>query len=397
MRVYIWYALGLPVMMAALILPSSLFSCRSDQIRGSATLQQEVPRYPRQLTRHGKDSEACWSPDGKTIAFRSQRNTYDPRIAAMSFELWVVGADGSGERPLIAKGDPDFGREMSVRDFSWFPDSRSLLCLIRGNWGVWRVFLDGTKELLVSGHSGDRTLWLGDAQPSPDGTKIAFTMGSDEPETGLPITHLYVADEDGSNRVRLAEGFFHGLTWTPDGTHIIYCRRSREEDNNDLWEVAIDGSETIRLSRTPQDEKDPSCSPDGNSIVYHVDEGHRVVYATPRSTFEPRQLLVSGRGTDARHRGWMPDSRHILAVRGSGSDPHDADEYPPGSWIIDLEGNLVKLLAQGVGAAQCLAPNGREYCFSVGRQLPGEPPWPPEPIPDWESNLWVDKLELEAP
>ncbi len=388
-----WYVLSLLGIVPVLIVYSSWYCRESDEIEGSASLHEEVPRYPRQLTHHGKDDHALWSPDGKTIAFRSLRNTYNPEASMNFSEVWVVGADGTEERPLISVDDPYFGDFLQVSLLSWFPDSQSVLCRAYGNTQeLWRVFLDGRRELLVA--AGARE-WIGDAAPSPDGAKLAFVLGCYEEPDERTINHLYVADQDGRDRARLAEGFFHGLTWTPDGTHIICCRHSREEENSDLWEVSIDGSETIRLSRTPQDEKRPSCSPDGNSIVYHVDEGHRVVYVTPRSTFEPRKLLVSGRGTGVRHRGWMSDSRHILVIRGSGSDPHDADEYPPGSWIIDLQGNLAKLLGHGDGAAQCLAPNGREYCYTVRTELDTEPPWS-GPVRDWERNLWVGKLELEA-
>ena len=174
MRIWIWYALGLPVMVAVLILPSSLSSCRSDQIRGSASLQQEVPRYPRQLTRHGKDDHALWSPDGRTIAFHSVRNTYDPTVSENFSEVWVVGADGTAERALISVDDPYFGDFLQVSLLSWFRDSQSVLCRASGNTQeLWRVFLDGRRELLVA--AGARE-WIGNATPSPDGAKLAFVF-----------------------------------------------------------------------------------------------------------------------------------------------------------------------------------------------------------------------------
>jgi len=218
-------------------------------------------KYPRQLTRHGKDLDASWSPNGKTIAFKSLRRTYDPRVAVNSRELWVVTAAGSEERPLISADDPDFGGYMEVKKFFWFPDSQSLLCLVHSKGykrSLYRVFLDGTRATLLSITDGAE--WLGDARLSPDGAKVAFTIGHAFPSRDWPTYRLYVAKADGSNKMRLAEGLIHGLTWTPDGASIIYSSYNREEKNYDLWEISVGGGEKRRICRTREDETQPSCS-----------------------------------------------------------------------------------------------------------------------------------------
>ena len=75
-----------------------IISCDRDN---SPIISDEV-KFPYQLTSSGKDFVGFWSPDGKYIAFLSARNTYDPYIAAIITELWIIKNDGSGEKPIIS-------------------------------------------------------------------------------------------------------------------------------------------------------------------------------------------------------------------------------------------------------------------------------------------------------
>ena len=68
----------------------------------------------------GSSSSPSWSPDGSRIAFvREQTASEEPEGSAR--DLWVVGADGSGERPVTDR----FGagqRNTNVHEPAWSPD-----------------------------------------------------------------------------------------------------------------------------------------------------------------------------------------------------------------------------------------------------------------------------------
>ncbi|MFH1184734.1 MAG: S9 family peptidase [Chloroflexota bacterium] len=62
-----------------------------------------------------KDWFPRWSPDGKTLAFISQRGGWD--------QVWLIGADGGGLRPLSS-------HECDFTDLTWSPDGTRLACTV---------------------------------------------------------------------------------------------------------------------------------------------------------------------------------------------------------------------------------------------------------------------------
>lgn len=106
----------------------------------------------------GLDVTPAWSPDGSQIAFASNRDGSD-------FKLWVMSADGSNPRPLTPAG--------AYADVfpTWSPDGK-LIAFQRRNGDVYRVGL-----LPAGGGAAAFFEFDGDAYSpawSPDGQRIAF-------------------------------------------------------------------------------------------------------------------------------------------------------------------------------------------------------------------------------
>jgi Tol biopolymer transport system component len=118
---------------------------------------------------HSKDVSDCpdWSPDGSQIAFGSDR-----RNDAWRREIYVMDADGTNVRRVTTL--PEKAELDSQPRFS--PDGRRLVfaryineaILIRAARFTVRVDGGGLKQLTPWG------MGAGDADWSPDGTKIAF-------------------------------------------------------------------------------------------------------------------------------------------------------------------------------------------------------------------------------
>ncbi|HET9742763.1 MAG TPA: prolyl oligopeptidase family serine peptidase [Terriglobales bacterium] len=85
-----------------------------------------------QLTQSGQDSGAQWSPDGKWIAFLSDRkipleaSTSDTEKKDVT-QLYVISSSG-GEAFPVTRG------EEGVHAFAWLPDSRTLVFATREPW-----------------------------------------------------------------------------------------------------------------------------------------------------------------------------------------------------------------------------------------------------------------------
>ncbi len=154
----------------------------------------------RPLTYSGHDSSPAASPDGKTIAFTSDRDG-QPRI-------WLKQLNGGGERTLT-DGPDDFPR------FS--PDGTSILFIrsLGGSTSLHRISLLGNDphRVVDGAMQGD---W------SPDGKQIAFIrlLSSQDPI----LSALFLVDASGGTERELAR-FAGDLTgfprWSPDGQLII--------------------------------------------------------------------------------------------------------------------------------------------------------------------------------
>jgi serine/threonine protein kinase/Tol biopolymer transport system component len=157
------------------------------------------PPVFRYLTYSGRDSSPAFAPDGKTLAFRSERDG-TPRI-------WLKQVSGGSEAPL-SEGPDDAPR------FS--PDSSEVL--FARNEGdrtsLYRVpVLGGSPRRVVEDAvHGDF---------SPDGKQVAFVRWL--VRKGRSVSVIGVVNADGSNPREIAEVPFSRVElprWSPDGTRI---------------------------------------------------------------------------------------------------------------------------------------------------------------------------------
>jgi Tol biopolymer transport system component len=136
----------------------------------------------------GDEWDPAWSPDGSKIAFASEGDIY------------VMNADGSDPAPLTAAGGSG-----SPSDYApaWSPDG-SQIVFHRFRYAAGFLLNDSEVFVINADGSGERQLtdtpprhlnWDNDSDPSwsPDGTRIAYT-----PPSGFG-QEIYVMNADGSD------------------------------------------------------------------------------------------------------------------------------------------------------------------------------------------------------
>jgi dipeptidyl aminopeptidase/acylaminoacyl peptidase len=117
------------------------------------------------------------SPDARHVVY--VRQFVDPIADQRRSNLWIVGADGTGERPLTTGNYSD----ASAR---WAPDGKSLLYVSDrdGTPQIYRLWIDGNTNVklthLTTAPSG--VSW------SPDGQSIAFVALV--PDPAAPIKDM---------------------------------------------------------------------------------------------------------------------------------------------------------------------------------------------------------------
>ena len=159
----------------------------------------------RQLTNDiHKDRRPRWSPDGKRIAFYSNRGG--------KYEIWSIQADGSGLQQLT------FNSPAGASNPVWSPDGAQLACYVQGK--------------------GTYIIEVGKSGPGSSPRALAPLPGS--------------------------EGVFVAWSWSGDGRRIAGCQE-RPDGAAGIWVYLLDSGQYTRLTNRGSD---PVWLTDGRRLLF---------------------------------------------------------------------------------------------------------------------------------
>jgi Tol biopolymer transport system component len=246
--------------------------------------------------------------------------------------LWVMNADGTAPRRLTTgpAGSP-----------AWSPDGATIAYDDHDDGGIWLVRPDGSGVKRLAADSGGAS-W------SPDDRKLVFFSWRDFPGQEQR-NELYLMAADGSNQVRLTDNEAEDVepSWSPDGSRIVFT--SSRDGNPEVYVAAADGTGQRRLTTDPAPDEGPSWSPDGTRIVYSsyrdgadpltLGKGNAEIF-TIAPDGSARTNLTSRTEWDG-YPAWSPDGRQIAF---SINDGVDFDLY-----VMNADGRGRRLLAAVAG------------------------------------------------
>ena len=224
----------------------------------------------RRLTDNpASDHSPSWSPDGKRIAFMSNRDGHAHPIRNWPWptsEIYVMDADGGNQQNLT--NDPHDDRSPS-----WSPDGKHIVFETdrdndRGhNIEIYVMAADGSNpKNLTNNLTEDRyPAW------SPDGERIAFSARREGHVVhNLDITYeIYVMDTDGGNEQRLTDNRNNDMysSWSPDGERIAFVSdRKGNWENYEIYVMDADGGNQQKLTNHRNWDSSPSWSRTVNGL-----------------------------------------------------------------------------------------------------------------------------------
>lgn len=210
------------------------------------------------------DISPVWSPQGDRVAFLSIRN-------GNGYELFLMNADGSNQRPLRATPVVPFG------NFVWSPDGTRLA--YRSGDDIYVV------EVVAPGG--------GDSTAAPVNISTARPAGTIDLEP----------------------------SWAPGGGRLVVRNAPNCPGCSDLYTINADGSNRTQVTFTPTlADANPRWSPVGEQIAYEsFRNGGRHIYVV-NADGTGQEVKVSGAVESFGTAAWSPDGTRLAFVSGVGGN-----------------------------------------------------------------------------
>lgn len=300
------------------------------------------------LTVHdAHDAFPRWSPDGRWIAFASDRVP----SSGLNYDIYLMPSTGGEPRRLTSHTSNDYPMD-------WYPDGSRILFMGVRDARTWQLYAIDVKSGVVRTVTSDE-MPLRYGVVSPDGRRIAYDRSGAIATWWRPRYHgsanadIYVALEGARTPERLTtyDGMDQWPMWSADGRALYYVTDQLSPGTPNVVSVPMPGGRPSLLTHhTHGAVAWPAISRDGRAIVY-THEG--ALYVAPTSGGDPARVAVLAPSDDKRN-------NTVRATLTNGAT--EVEVAPDGKTLaIVARGDIWTLPVKGGDARRLTAQPSNDY------------------------------------
>jgi Tol biopolymer transport system component/DNA-binding winged helix-turn-helix (wHTH) protein len=377
---------------------------------------------PEKIPDVDTDVSVSFSPDGKRFAFTESHNSIKET------ELKIADADGTNQRVLLKTvGENRTLPIFRASPVAWSPDGAEIACAVQEtdeNGSFYKILLvdaETGKEKYLSENSWniiENIAWK-------DAENLAFI----EYERNSPVRHIWQISRAtgearqlsndlngydwlssaGGNLFTLQKSVFSSLHvadyaenaalqqkqmfaessiidnvgWSRDGK-IFY--NSWTSGNNEIWQIAPDGTEPHQLTKESNLTFGLAVSPANDSLVFPAQQNGKISLAAADASGQNIRKLTDG-ALDILP-VFTPDGENIVFQRGTS---------PTTLWSVAVNGSQPPKQLTGYQATHpSISPDGKQIAFHFMDYGSRNPHWKLGLI-DSETRKFLSKLEFPVP